>query len=167
VRRQQATIEVLSTDNDRLKRSTEKLRQDNELMDEEISKLKNERKIFYERLEDVKRTIDDSTEKLRYKDKLLLESQSEKRTLEKAVNELKIECEQLSEQLELKSRKIRELEQCVQADLENHLNYATSNGRLVQQLNELQSIKMLHQQKIEELEQERDTFKDKLFEYSR
>lgn len=122
-------------------------------MEQEISKLKSERKIFYERLDDVKRTMDDSSDKLRYKDKLLLESQSEKRTLEKAINELKIECEQLSEQLEARNRKVRELEQCVQADLENHLNYATSSGRLVQQLNELQSIKTLHQQKIEELEQ--------------
>lgn len=136
-------------------------------MEQEISKLKAERKVFYERLEDVKRSMDDSNDKLRYKDKLLLDSQSDKRNLEKTLNELKMECEQLSEQLELKGRKIRELEHCVQADLENHLSFATSNGRLMQQLSELQSIKSLHQQKIEELEQERDTFKEKLFEYSR
>jgi uncharacterized coiled-coil DUF342 family protein len=67
----------------------------------------------------------------------------------------------------LKSRKIRELEQCVQADLENHLNYATSNSKLINQINELQAIKAVHLERVQELEQERDDFKDKLLEYSR
>lgn len=40
-----------------------------------MSKLRNERKIIYDRLDNVKLTINESTGKLRDKDKLLMECQ--------------------------------------------------------------------------------------------
>lgn len=63
-----------------------------------------------------------------------------------------MECETLSSELEVKTRRVKELELCVQSDLEYRLTFNANNGKLVDQINELQSIKTLHQQKIDELE---------------
>ena len=92
-------MDGMNMERDKLKRSNDKLRIDNEGMEEEISKFKNERKLLFDKVEEINRSIIEMNDKLRSKDRLLQESQSEKRTLEKANNELKLELEQLNDEL--------------------------------------------------------------------
>ena len=115
-------------------------------------KLKNERKLLFDKVDNVNRDALEISEKLKSKDRLLLESQQERRILEKANIELRLEIEQLQEDFKEKEAKVESLEECVQEYLQNHLDNTHSHGSLFTQISELQTLKVNHMERIADLE---------------
>lgn len=56
---------------DKLKRDKEKLIVDNEAMEEEIKRFKNQKKMLYDRVQDINKSVLETNDKLKVKDKLL------------------------------------------------------------------------------------------------